>query len=73
VVVRHSKSRSADGENGSKTDSYWGSIHTIEQVSSTPMNGLSEMTLAPFKIWLCATEDGSERRGPYPASLAHVG
>jgi hypothetical protein len=32
------------------------------------------MTLAPFKIWLCATEvlaaHGAEA---YPASLAHVG
>jgi hypothetical protein len=32
-----------------------GLCRAFQQVSSTPMNGL-EMTLVPFKIWLCATE-----------------
>ena len=43
---------------------------SFQLVSSTPKNGL-EMTLAPFKIWLCATE-GCQcmARGAYPA---HVG
>ena len=33
----------------------WGRVRAFQQVSSTPMNGLM-ITLAPFKIWLCATE-----------------
>jgi hypothetical protein len=37
-----------EGRFGSKNGAF-------QQVSSTPMNGL-EMTPAPFKIWLCATE-----------------
>ena len=44
----------------------------LPQVSSTPMNGL-RMTLAPFKIWLCATEACQRGATAYPVSLAHVG
>ncbi len=38
-----------------KTAVTWGSVRAFQLVRSTPMNGL-EMSLAPFKIWLCATE-----------------
>ena len=56
------KNNSADGKiafanshPGSKTAVTCGCVRAFQQVSSTPMNGL-EMTLAPFKIWLCCIE-----------------
>ena len=58
---------------GSKNSGYLGCVRAFQLVSSTPMNGLSELTLAPFKIWLCATEGWHAWREAYPASRAHVG
>jgi hypothetical protein len=59
-----------DVRKGSLNGGCLGLWPSFQLVSSTPKNGL-EMTLAPFKIWLCATE-GCQcmARGAYPA---HVG
>lgn len=65
-----SGSWSCDNE---KTALAWGCVRAFQLVSSTPMNG-PEMTLAPFKIGLCATEAWRcMARGLTPPSLAHVG
>jgi len=42
-----------------KTAVTWGSVRAFPLVSSTPMNGLSKMTLAPFKIWCAPRRHGS--------------
>ena len=55
-----------EGRFGSKTAVTWGCVRAFQQISSTPMNGL-EMTLAPFKIWLCATEQRMARGLTPPA------